>query len=386
VLDSLRQFSFNGQAPDAYDVASSLIGLHAARQMQAIGQRLADSVWNYRTKRSDVIEATMRELDALMSSERPQKRTSWDLEAGMDDMLRGLDADVSDRFIPTGLKVLDELTGGMRRGDLIYLGGRPNMGKTAIGISIAINAAKEGHGVLFHSLEMDKDALLMRVASEAAYSSQRQLRYADAMRGRFNQGEKEAFVRAGLSRARLPVLIDERSGLSAIQIAMETRKARIHFERQGKRLGLVVIDHLTKIRPGKRYAGNRNQEVGEVSNALKDLAKSENLAMLCLTQLNRAVEARAESKRPQLADLRESGEIEQDADTVLFAYRDAYYVARQRFDEHSPEEKVRLAELKRLEHVLEISVGKARNGPDGRVELFCDMGSNVVADMERRAA
>jgi replicative DNA helicase len=295
-------------------------------------------------------------------------------------------ADDSDRFIPSGLRDLDELTGGLRRGDLAYLGGRPNMGKTAIGISIAINAAKAGHGVLIHSLEMDKDALLMRVASEAAYSSQTRVRYADAMRGRLNQSQKEAFVRAGLSRAGLPVLIDERSGLSAMQIAMETRKAQVYFERRGKRLGLVVIDHLTKIRAGKRYAGNRNQEVGEVSNTIKDLAKSENVAVLCLAQLNRAVEARTENKRPQLADLRESGEIEQDADTVLFAYRDAYYLARQRFDEGSSEEKLRLAELKRLEHILEISVGKARNGPDGRIELFCDMGSNVVANMERRAA
>jgi replicative DNA helicase len=155
VLDSLRQFSFNGQEPDAYDGDSSLTGLHAARQMQAIGQRLADSVWNYGAKRSEVIEATMRELDALLASERKQKRTSWDMEAGMDDMLRGLDADLSDRFIPTGLRDLDDLTGGMRRGDLVYLGGRPNMGKTAIGISIAINAAKAGHGVSFQSLEMD---------------------------------------------------------------------------------------------------------------------------------------------------------------------------------------------------------------------------------------
>jgi replicative DNA helicase len=92
-LDSLQKFSFNGQTPDPYDVVRGLIGLHAARQMQAIGQRLADSVWNYGTKRSDVMEAAMRELDALLASERPQKQTSWDLEAGMDDMLCGLDVD-----------------------------------------------------------------------------------------------------------------------------------------------------------------------------------------------------------------------------------------------------------------------------------------------------
>jgi replicative DNA helicase len=157
ILNSLRQFSFNDQAPDALDVASGLIGLFAARQMQAIGQRLADSVWDYRAKRSEVIEAAMRELDALLASERPQKRAMWDFESGMDDMLRGLDADLSGMFVPTGLSSLDALTGGMRRGDLVYLGGRPNMGKTAIGISVAVNAAKAGHGVLFHSLEMDKE-------------------------------------------------------------------------------------------------------------------------------------------------------------------------------------------------------------------------------------
>ena len=171
-----------------------------------------------------------------------------------------------------------------------------------------------------------------------------------------------------------------------MQIAMETRKAQVHFERQGKRLRLVVIDHLGLIRPSKHYRGNKTNEVGEVSRSLKHLAKSENVAVLCLAQLNRAVEGRTENKRPQLSDLRDSGEIEQDADTVLFAYRDAYYLAKAKHDDGSPEEKVRQAELKKLEHVLEISVAKARNGPDGRVELFCDMGSNVVTDLERRAA
>jgi replicative DNA helicase len=350
--------------------------------MQAIGQRLADSVWNYATKRADVIEATMRELDALLAGERPAKRTTWDFESGMHDMLRAMDADPGANFIPTGLKSLDALTGGMRRGDLTYLGGRPNMGKTAIAVSVLVGAAKAGHGVLFHSLEMDKDAVLMRIASEAAYCPQRQLPYADAIRGRFNQSQKEAFVRAGISRAKLSVLINECSGLSAMQIAMETRKAQVHFERQGKRLGLLVIDHLGKIRPSKHYRGNKNNEVGEISDALKHLAKSEDIAVLSLAQLNRGVEGRDE-KRPTLADLRDSGEIEQDADTVLFAYREAYYLARSKHEDGSPQEKVRLARLQETEHRLEVSVAKARNGPDGKVELFCDMASNVVADLDR---
>jgi replicative DNA helicase len=388
VLDSLKQFSFNDTTPDAQDVADALTALFERRQRQAIGLRLAASVWEPRIKSADVVEGVMRELDTLMASVKPQKRTSWDLESGMDDMLRAMEADPGSNFIPTRLESLDALIGGMRRGDLSYLGGRPGMGKTATAVSVVINAATAGHGVLFHSLEMDKDAVLMRIASEAAYSPQRQLPYADAIRGRLNQSQKEAFVRAAMSRAMLPVLINDRSGLSATQIAMETRKAQVHFGRHGRRLGLVVIDHLSKIRPSKHYRGNKNNEIGEISDALKHLAKSEDVAVLCLAQLNRGVEGRDE-KRPTLADLRDSGEIEQDADTVLFAYREAYYLARLRHEEGSPQERVRLARLQETEHLLEISVAKARNGPDGKVELFCDMASNIVADLDkftRRAA
>ena len=239
VLESLRAWSFAGELPDAQDIANSLMMLAMRRQMQAIGHRLADSVWEYQTKPADVIEGTMRELDALLASTRPPKRTSWDFESGMDDMLRGMDADVSDKFISTGIKSVDALTGGMRRGDLTFLGGRPNMGKTAIGLSIVVNAGKAGHGVLFHSLEMDKDAVLMRVASEAAYTPQRQLKYSDALRGRLTQVQKEAFARAALSRARLPILMDERSGLSLMDIAAETRKRpsilRTHGQETGAR-------------------------------------------------------------------------------------------------------------------------------------------------------
>jgi replicative DNA helicase len=384
VLEALRQFSFNGQAPNAHDVADSLIALFVSRQMQSVGQRLADSVWDYSKKRADVIEATMRELDTLLACQRLAKRTSWDFQAGMDDMLLGLDADASQKFIPTDLKSLDDITGGMRRGDLMYLGGRPSMGKTATAISMLVGAAKVGHGVLFHSLEMDKDAVLMRVASEAAYSPHRQLPYTDAIHGRLSQPEREAFVRAALSRAALPIIIDERAGLSAMQIAMETRKAQTYFERQDKRLGLVVVDHLTKVRPSKHYRGNKNNEVGEISGSLKDLAKSEDVAVLCLAQLNRAVEGR-EEKRPTLADLRDSGEIEQDADMVLFAYREAYYLARSRHDDDA-KEKIRLARLKEVEHILELSIAKSRHGPHGKVDFFCDMGSNVVTDLDRRVA
>ena len=247
---------------------------------------------------------------------------------------------------------------------------------------VGTNAAKAGHGVLIFSLEMGMQQWLARVASEAAYSSQRQLPYALALKGEFTQSEREAFARAAMRRSGLPMLIEERSGLSAMQIMAETRKAQAYFERMGKRLGLVIVDHIGKVRPSSRYKGNKVHEIGETSQALAHLAKAENVAVLGLVQLNRGVEGR-DNKRPGPADLRDSGDLEQDADAVMFAYRPAYYLARGKEDEGSDEEKLRLADLQRKKHALEIIIAKQRNGPVGTVELWCDMGSNVVRDLEQ---
>ena len=178
------------------------------------------------------------------------------------------------------------------------------------------------------------------------------------------------------------MLIEERSGLSAMQIMAETRKAQAYFERMGKRLGLVIVDHIGKVRPSSRYKGNKVHEIGETSQALAHLAKAENVAVLGLVQLNRGVEGR-DNKRPGPADLRDSGDLEQDADAVMFAYRPAYYLARGKEDEGSDEEKLRMADLQRKKHALEIIIAKQRNGPVGTVELWCDMGSNVVRDLEQ---
>jgi replicative DNA helicase len=224
---------------------------------------------------------------------------------------------------------------------------------------------------------------LARVTSEAAYSRQRSLPYTRALKGKFDQPEKEAFVRAAISRSDLSLLIEERSGLSAIQILSGTRKARAHFERMGKRLGLVVVDHVGKVRPSNRYKGNKVHEMGETSRALAELAKTEDVAVLALVQLNRGVEDRKrENRRPGFADLRDSGDLEQDTDLVLLAYREAYYLAREKEDEPG-KERVRRADLERKKNLLEINVAKQRNGPNGIVGVWCDMASNVVRDLNK---
>jgi replicative DNA helicase len=148
----------------------------------------------------------------------------------------------------------------------------------------------------------------------------------------------------------------------------------------GKRLGLVIVDHLDHMTPSNRYKGNKVQEIGEISMGIARLAKSEQVAVLALHQLNRNPEGR-DNKRPELADLRDSGRLEQDADLVLFAYRAAYYLERMKFEDTEESRRIEKLEAKRNE--LELSIAKQRNGPTCIVELFCDMSANAVRDKWR---
>jgi replicative DNA helicase len=272
------------------------------------------------------------------------------------------------------------MTGGSRRAELTYLGGRTSMGKSTVAVCMGLNAAKAGCGVLIFSMEMTKTVWLVRAASRVAFSTTRQIPYQRVLNQQLTQSEQEAFTRAALTLSGLPMWIEERSGLSAMQIMATTRKVKSHFERRGVPLSLVIVDHVGKVGASSRYKGNRTYELGEISQELAHLAKTEDLAVLALAQLNRDVEDRV-NKRPILADLRESGRLEEDADTVLLAYRAAYYLDREKYDEGSIEELARQDEPKKRRHEVEILV--AKNGAIGTVPLWCDMASNVVCDLER---
>jgi replicative DNA helicase len=386
VLDSLKDYSFAGTMPDPQDMADSLIDLAGRREVQALGEWLAGSVWNYRTPRADLIEQALRELDRILARTRGARRSTWTAAELLDDMMRAVQSDDAGNRIATGFADLDRMTGGWRRGEFAILAGRPSMGKSAIAVCAATNAAKAGHGVLIFSLEMTGFQWAARMASEAAYSGDVQVPYAAAIRRQLSERDLDRFLRAARLRQGLPLILDEQAGLSSVEIAARTRRAAQEFERDGKRLGLVVVDHLGKVRPSSHYRGNRVQEMGEISNSMAQLAKAEGVAVLALHQLNRAVEGR-DNKRPSLADLRDSGNLEQDADTVMFAFRPAYYLERAR-EEDAAAEQLRRDQLEATRHDLEIIIAKNRNGPTGTVDLFCDMASNVVCnkDRVRRAA
>ncbi len=297
--------------------------------------------------------------------------------------------------VPTGLDAMDERLGGLQPSDLIILAARPSMGKTALGINMAANAAarkavgadhdrlqSDNFAVAIFSLEMSAEQLAMRLLSAEARISGDELR-----RGKLGDDDFKTVVQASQSLAARPIFIDDTPALSVA--ALRTRARRL-MRRHG--LSLIVVDYLQLLRPVTTAGqGNRVQEISEITQSLKAIAKELHVPVLALSQLSRAVEQR-EDKRPQLADLRESGSIEQDADVVMFIYRDEYYLARAepkhrpgQNDEKFNEEYANWAKrLEEAHNVADIIIAKQRNGPIGNFQLIFNGEYSEFCNMEYR--
>lgn len=279
---------------------------------------------------------------------------------------------------PYGLPKLDHATLGMRENQLIILAGRPGMGKTTAGIHFGLSSARAGFGVCFISLEMDAGELSERALAACAYDprANEYLTYRAIAQGRdVSDRGLQRLVDAQRLLDKLPFEIEQQPGLTVAQIAARVRQYRMRLERQGHFLGLIVVDHIGLIKASKRYSGNRVQELTEITGSLKGMAKEFGVPVLALSQLNRAVENR-DDKRPKLADLRDSGSVEQDADVVIALFREAYYL--EHIPERTPEEEDR---LDRVGNILEVEILKQRGGPTDRMECFCDIACNVLAEI-----
>ncbi len=275
--------------------------------------------------------------------------------------------------VASKLTRLDELLGGFHPSDLIILAGRPSMGKTSLATNIAVNAAKalrterqpdgsmktvDGAIVGFFSLEMAAEQLATRIISEFSNVSSQRIR-----RGEVDQNEFDQIYKAARELESLPLYIDETGGLSIGQLAARARR----LKRQHG-LGLLIVDYLQLLSGSGRKNDGRVQEVTEISMGLKALAKELNVPIIALSQLSRQVEAR-DDKRPQLSDLRESGSIEQDADVVLFVYREKYYLSRAEPREGTQEHDEWFARLTDIGDTAEVIIGKQRHGPIGNAKL-----------------
>ena len=274
----------------------------------------------------------------------------------------------------TGLVDLDRLLGGLHPSDLLILAGRPGMGKSALATNIAFNAAEayrettddfgnvtvtDGAKVAFFSLEMSAEQLATRILAEQTEISSEKLR-----RGELHDNDFGKIVRASQKIEQLPFYIDDTPELSVAGLRARARRLK---RRHG--ITLIVIDYLQLMRPtSSARHNNRVMEVSEITQGLKALAKELNVPVMALSQLSRAVEQR-DDKRPQLSDLRESGSIEQDADAVMFIYREQYYLARKQPPDGTVEHAEWQEKMDRVHNLAELIIAKQRHGPIGKVDL-----------------
>jgi replicative DNA helicase len=275
--------------------------------------------------------------------------------------------------LATGFSDIDSLLGGLQPSELIILAGRPGMGKSSLATNIAFHAARayvqdqeagievpRGAPVLLFSLEMAAQQLAARILSEQTEIEMWKIR-----NGKFSDSEWEKFVLTMQDLSALPLYIDDTGGISIAQIAARSRRLK-----REKNIGCVIIDHIQLIE-GTGRAENRVQEITEISKSLKVLAKELDVPVLALSQLSRGVDSR-DDKRPVLSDLRESGSIEQDADVVMFVYREEYYLKSREPDPSSAEHAKWLEKCERAHRRAELLVEKHRHGATNKIDLFFD--------------
>jgi replicative DNA helicase len=247
------------------------------------------------------------------------------------------------RGIPTGYRDLDTKTAGLQRSDLIILAARPAMGKSTLALNLAYNVATLAkQSVLVFSLEMSKEQLVDRMLADAAGVNMWNIRT-----GNLTDDDFEKLSTAMGEMAEAPIYIDDTPGVSVLEMRTKARR-----QAHSHPLGLIIVDYLQLVTASNRHGDNRVQEVSEISRGLKLIARELNVPVVALSQLSRSVESRS-PQIPQLADLRESGSIEQDADIVMFLYREDYY---------KPETD--------RQHITDLILAKHRNGPTGRIELY----------------
>lgn len=274
------------------------------------------------------------------------------------------------------ISTLDRLMGPMRPGQLNIGAGRPGMGKTALALSYSLGAALNGHGVLYVSLEMAADELAMRLASDLCFDGRQGIPFESIRDGRLNRDQKFAVARAIERIEEAPFMVADYGSVTIGRLNMIVRRYKRRMAAAGQKLEMIVVDYLQLVQSDTK--GRSNYEtVSEVSRGLKAIAKDHGVAVFALAQLSRAVEQR-EDKRPFLSDLKESGQIEQDADAVLFLYRHEYYLKQKQPEETDPKFPAWQDAVRNSEGVLELILAKRRNGPIGKCQATFWAGNQAV--------
>lgn len=333
---------------------------------------------------SELASDLLEELKQVMSrgTESAKRRTAVDSAGAlMVNIQKIRNNEVQQATSTTGISDVDSATGGYESGTLWVVGARPGMGKTAWAVASAHRVAKSGDGALLFSLEVPETQMTARLLADMAYNRNRPLAFGTIYRAKDLDDEDIWVLEDALKRLDgLPLVLDYPDRPTLTQIAARVRAERENLAKEGKRLGVVFIDYLKFVRASDRYRGQRHYEVGEISAGLKSLAREEDVCVVLLVQLNRANEGR-EDKRPVLSDLRESGDLEADADVVAFIHRDAYYIEKS--PEYRDGDEAATSEFVDAKNRADMILGKNRSGPTKTINLWCDVASSTFAAQER---
>ncbi len=324
---------------------------------------------------SDIIEEAEESLFKLGHGKITGNR-QVDISEAVQNAIENLQDPTDNNLIKTGLHRLDEMFGGFRKGHLNILAARPAMGKSALAQSLSMSIAERGYGVAYFSLEMTHEEIAQRCIADLLYSGENSILYSDIANKSVPSHHMHRILEAGKRVTSIPLTIDDKRGITAPQLVAKARHIARAMEQQGNRLDIIVVDHLGLLKPSNAYRGNKTNEIGEISDALATLAKDLDVSVVALHQLNREVEKRND-KRPMLSDLRDSGNLEQDAHVVMFVYRAVYYLQNTKFDDDE-KEIARLDLIERCRNEMEIIIAKQRGGECGTAHVNAFMGSNAI--------
>ena len=361
---------FSSSTKQAVDYAKIIHEMYLRRELILISDKLSSDSTNANDQNQNaenIIESTEKSLFDL--AERGSFSQSFlkfnkALDQTIEMATLAMQNDQGLVGVPTGLSELDQKLGGLHKSDLIILAGRPSMGKTALATNIAFNAAQnisnreEKSSVAFFSLEMSSEQLSTRILSEQA-----KIKSDDIRRGKVTEEEINRYIETSRNIYNLPLYIDETPAITIATLSNRARRIKRLFG-----LSLVVVDYIQLMRSSISKNEGRVQEISEITQGLKALAKELSVPVLALSQLSRAVEQR-DDKLPQLSDLRESGSIEQDADVVMFVYRESYYLERKQPKLGSIEHAEWQSKMNDVNGLADIILGKQRHGPTGTIKV-----------------
>jgi replicative DNA helicase len=374
------------------DYARIIVDYAVRRELIAIGESVVNDAYDNEIElsASEQIEKAENDLFILDQKGASSKRSTYSLKeslvSAMDKTQKAFKRDSKISGVPTSYTDLDHLLGGLQNSDLLILAGRPSMGKTSFAINIAINSCKilsknhnssEGSvppAIGFFSLEMSAEQLATRMLAMESDINSSRLRTGDLSETDFTK-----ILHANKEIYKLPFYIDDTPSLSIS--ALRTRSRRM---KRRHNIALVIVDYLQLLKgSSKSSKEGRVQEISEITQGLKAIAKELDIPVIALSQLSRAVEQR-DDKRPMLSDLRESGSIEQDADIVMFIFREEYYLLRKQPKEDTLEHEKWQQSMNEVLNMAEVIIAKQRNGPIGKVQLYFDSNTTKFSNFTNR--